>query len=202
MNERKFEKLVEGLAEENHNPSSAARHRMWQQVQGQQSLNPAKSRFRYLKVAAAMAAVLVVGIGIGRWSNPVVQQGPVADLKTEAAARPDVYQQSTLALFNRADALLTEFRLGDCSTAKWDPTSQWAAGMLMQTRLLQGTSAGQNPELGPLLMDLELVLAQIVGINPEHCDQDLAWIRSGLNKRSTLDRLRVAINRSGELNPL
>ncbi len=115
---------------------------------------------------------------------------------------PDIYQHSTQTLFDQADVLLTEFRLGDCSTQELDSTSRWASGMLVQTRLLQGTPVGQNPQIGPLLLDLELVLAQIVGINPENCDQDVAWIRSGLNQRETLNRLRTVNLRRETQDPL
>jgi len=42
-----------------------------------------------------------------------------------------------------------------------------------------------------LLDELELVLAQIVGLSRDNCARDMAWIRQGLQERSTIDRLRT-----------
>ena len=67
----------------------------------------------------------------------------------------------------------------------------WAGGMLLQTRLLMGTSIAQDPEMGALLLDLELVLAQIVGISKENCARDVAWIRDAMAENSTINRLRL-----------
>ena len=67
---------------------------------------------------------------------------------------------------------------------------EWAGGMLVQTRLLMGTPVADDPAVLELLEDLELVLAQIVGISRDNCARDMAWIRSGLENRSTIDRLR------------
>ncbi len=42
-----------------------------------------------------------------------------------------------------------------------------------------------------LMVELELVLAQIVGLSRENCAQDMAWIQKGLQENSTLERLRL-----------
>ena len=39
--------------------------------------------------------------------------------------------------------------------------------------------------------ELELVLAQIVGLSRDNCARDMAWIRDGLRDRATIDRLRT-----------
>jgi len=62
---------------------------------------------------------------------------------------------------------------------------------LLQTRLLLDAPATRDIELIGLLEDLELVLAQIVGLSRDNCARDVAWIKQGLQERSTLDRLRM-----------
>ena len=203
MNDRDFDKLVGRMADEHHNPPPTPRERMWRQVQAGRAQPVGRSRHRFMRTAWAAAAVLVIGIGIGRWSSPPTETGPVAvNNPVREAQLPDLYQQTTLALFNRADAMLTDFRVAGCTAGNLEPTGRWASEMLVQARLLQGTPVGEDPELEALLMDLELVLAQIVGISPDHCDRDVAWIRSGLNERSTLNRLRAVTDRRDVLDPI
>jgi hypothetical protein len=55
----------------------------------------------------------------------------------------------------------------------------------------KGTSAADDIEMNNLLEELELVLAQIVGLSRNNCARDMAWIRQGLQERSTIDRLRT-----------
>jgi len=201
MTERDFEKLVERMADVHNDPPPTPRERMWRQVEARRTRTSPKRRIP--RTFWAVAAVLLLGIGLGRWSSPPRDAGPVAvAVPRTPEALPELYQQSTLALFNKADALLTDFRLSGCDAGEMDPTHEWATRMLRQARLLQGTPVGQNAELEGLLMDLELVLAQIVAINPENCDRDVAWIRSGLTQRATLDRLRAVTDRSTALDAI
>lgn len=196
MDDRDFENLVEQMADAHNPPPPTPRERMWRRVEARR-VPSARRRPRVNRMVWAAAAVLLLGVGIGRWSRPPESAGPVAVVQPAAKpGYPDLYQQTTLTLFNKADALLTDFRLGGCEAAELDPTTKWATGMLTQARLLQGTPAGDDPELAGLLQDLELVLVQIVAINPDNCDSDVAWIRSGLNERATLDRLRAVTDRS------
>ena len=94
-------------------------------------------------------------------------------------------------LFGRADFLLTDFKVRSCGTADLTEVPDWAGGMLVQTRLLMGTPAADDLEMKNLLEDLEMVLAQIVGLSRENCAGDMAWIRQGLLERATIDRLRT-----------
>ena len=207
MNERDFEQLLQ-QAKELHNPPPEVPHqRMWDKIQeggsAQSSSSTQGSNRRLWQPALAMAAVLVLGIGLGRWTKPEPIIEPVAVQKTVNSSHvSEIYQHTTLALFDRADALLTDFRLEGCSSEQITVTSRWANNLLTQTRVLQGSPAAQNEELATLLTDLELVLAQIITINPDQCDRDVAWIRSGLNKRATLDRMRSASARGDRLAPL
>jgi hypothetical protein len=150
-------------------------------------------------MAAAVAAVLVIGIFIGRLSEnpgtiPVVETAPVAVTQPEPTrpeVKSDVYAMAARDLFGRADFLLTDFKVRSCGTDELKEVPDWAGGMLVQTRLLMGTSAADDIEMNNLLEELELVLAQIVGLSRDNCARDMAWIRQGLQERSTIDRLRT-----------
>ena len=158
---------------------------------------------RWWRLGGAVAAVLVFGIAIGRMTAPTTPGPELAGNTPPAttAATPttpgrdrtaELYQLAAADLFGRADARLTDFRVRNCGASDMQDAPSWAAGMLLQTRLLLDTPVAQDPTLRPLLDELELVLAQIVGLSRENCDRDRAFINDGLKERATLDRLRLA----------
>jgi hypothetical protein len=69
-----------------------------------------------------------------------------------------------------------------------------ARELLTMTRLLLDSPLAQDPQLLDLLEDLELVLAQVVRLEPAPREaDDLDLITDGLNQRGVLPRLRAAI---------
>jgi hypothetical protein len=153
---------------------------------------------------AAVAAILIIGIAIGRQTMAPDSTGVLTDsgnlqvaeqrdpvpVNNEAAAE-QVDRLAAANLFGRADFLLTDFKVRSCAQQNLGEAPDWASGMLSQTRLLLDTPVAKDPEMNRLLEELELVLAQIVGLSRNNCARDMAWIKQGLQERSTLDRLRM-----------
>ena len=114
--------------------------------------------------AVAAAAVLVMGIGIGRMTAPV---GPATVATTEGrdpGARSGTMTLAARDHLGRSESLLTMV-LADARAGRVDPeTSEWARGLLGQTRLLMDSGRDVDPSVEALLLDLELVLIQIVGV--------------------------------------
>jgi hypothetical protein len=199
----------EEMARTHNPPCEVPRDRMWERIDAARSerrgvlqpdFNPRHGpAFRIMRLAAGVAAVLVVGFFIGRMSQraeiiPAVEPAPVAihqDQAIDPKIRQDVYALAARDLFGRADYLLTDFKVRSCGKDDLSEVPDWAGGMLVQTRLLMGTSVAEDVEMKNLLDELELVLAQIVGLSRDHCARDMAWIRRGLQERSTIDRLRT-----------
>ena len=71
-----------------------------------------------------------------------------------------------------------------CGKDDLSEVPDWAGGMLVQTRLLMDTPAADDLEMKNLLEELELVLAQIVGLSKDNCAGDMAWIRTGPQRTS------------------
>lgn len=227
-NNKDLDELVNELAQQRHEPPPVPRDRMWRQIDAARAsrrTDPvADARrtwrptlqwltLRRIWYPAAVAIVLVVGISIGRHmdlgdTSPQMAVVPHDSLATETpqleSSNNDlVYQLAAVDLFNRADVLLTDFQTTDCGKTPQDEVvPEWAGGMLLQTRLLLSSPVAENRELSPLLEDLELVLAQIVGISANNCVRDRAWIREGLDERFTLDRLRVAADSGPKLRSI
>jgi len=203
--DKEWAELVRGANE----PPAVPRERMWWAIDSARrerrhlAVVPPAQKFsvgtgRIWRLVAATAAVLVLGVAIGRLTvTPEAPVAVVADGQIQPrstinpAAERKVYRLATADLFGRADFRLTDFRLRSCSQQTPGEAPAWAGGMLLQTRLLLDAPATRDIELIGLLEDLELVLAQIVGLSRDNCARDVAWIKQGLQERSTLDRLRM-----------
>ncbi len=152
-----------------------------------------------LRWAAAAAAVLVVGVGIGRVTAPA--PGPLSTGGGVAARTPDSDALKMVAVehLTRTESLLTMVR-ADARSGRLDPAVvSWARSLLGETRLLMDARSGGDPVMGQLLEDLELVLAQIVGVaGAEDGDQDrlrseLTLALDGMERRDVLPRIQAVI---------
>ena len=208
MDDREFDELVETMKSGHNQPPETPRDRMWERIDASRSeRRPGKGKIagiltpRVWRLTAAAAAVLVLGIAIGRMvprdnvpMGPLVENtAPTAPLLATTDPRTGdlLYRKAAADLFGRADILLTDFKVTPCADQDLEAVPDWAGGMLLQTRLLMGSPVAQDQNMHDLLLDLELVLAQIVGINKDNCARDVAWIRDAIEEKSTIDRLRV-----------
>jgi hypothetical protein len=127
--------------------------------------------------AVAAAAVLVLGVGIGRITAPEAVEtsfAPTVGTEVGTAALTLAAREH----LGRTESLLTMVR-ADARTGRIDPaTAGWASGLLSQTRLLIDQD-GSDPTVNDLLLDLEFLLIQIVGV-AETGSTDVARARTEL----------------------
>jgi hypothetical protein len=155
---------------------------------------------RRLGWGLALAASLVIGIGIGRFgwlSGPFRSSAPVG---TDAALRGSgtAYRVVAAQYLARTEALLTDFH-AESRGGRLDPRFLVSAqDLLATTRLMLDSPAADDPHLSVLLQDLELVLAQIAQL-PAAPGQmsDIDLINQGLTQHSVLTRLRAATPAAG-----
>jgi hypothetical protein len=200
------DKELNKMARSHNPPPEVPRDRMWEKIDAARSdrrgvlepdFTPRRSpAFRIIRIASGVAAILVLGVFIGRMSEqqPVPVPVPVAVRQVETSdpdIKKDIYRLAARDLFSRADYLLTDFKVRSCGKDDLSEVPAWAGGMLVQTRLLMDTDVAEDIEMKILLDELELVLAQIVGLSRDNCASDMAWIRQGLQERDTIDRLRT-----------
>ena len=183
------------LAQDYHEPPAPPREEMWAAIAARR----AAPRVRVIRGpwvwGLAAAAVLAVGVALGRWS---AARGPASDA-TVAADTPGapVPADAPLRLaatqyLSRAEALLTGVRSGSVPVDAQFLAS--ARDLLSMTRLLLDSPLAQDPQLLDLLEDLELVLVQVVQLEPASGGTDeLDLITDGMNQRGVLPRLRSAI---------
>ena len=190
----KFEQWLKDAAQSYHAPRATPREKMWQRIQQTRRNRHVIELRPWMRWALAAAAVLVIGIGIGRWTahQAVVVNAPV--VATTDAIRPDLaYQVAAQQYLARTEVLLTDFR-AQSAHGQLDPQFVAAArDLLTTTRLMLDSPAADDARLQPLLEDLELVLAQITQLpTATGRKNEMDLINQGMNQRSVLTRLRTA----------
>jgi hypothetical protein len=196
------DRLPEGLREAlrgYHEPPAAPREQMWWAISAARAQRRSRQRVaRRLYWGLALAATLILGIGIGRLvsraSRPLPTPGGSAGYVI--AATP--YRVAAGQYLARTEVLLTDFttesrkgRIGARFLAS-------ARDLLTTTRLMLDSPAADDPQLKVLLQDLELVLAQLTQLPDEPRQRsDLDLINQSLTQRSVLARLRAATPAAG-----
>ncbi len=194
MTDDRFERWLEETVRDYHRPPATPHEELWQRIAAERAARTHRALVlrRALRWGVGIAAVLVVGIAIGRWS---AERGGSAAPATAAGAADQAsmlaYRLAAAQYLTRTEALLTGFR---AETRAGEPTAQFSAqarDLLATTRLMLDSPAARDVRLKGLLEDLELVLAQIAQLPPSGDREDVQLINQGLERRSVLLRLRT-----------
>jgi len=208
MSEKRMDDMLEELRDGYNAPPKTPQDEMWGVIEaglGEPrssvvSLDDARRRLRPAwhrpaGWAAAAAAVLVMGVGIGRMTAPVAV--PVA-AGFEIRPRTNVMRTVAVEHLGETEALLTLVK-AEARGGRLDPVVRpWAQTLLAQTRLLLDTPDGVDQEIRELLLDLELALVQIVGV----VEDDMSGARAGveldlamrgLDNRELLPRIQAVL---------
>jgi hypothetical protein len=156
----------------------------------------ARRAYRVLPLVIGLAAMLVIGIGIGRG---MLLRSPVEPSPIAAAATPDAvplpYRLAAAQHLSTTEALLAELPIG-ARVGRTDELADWAADLLTRTRLLLDSPAGDDPELARLLGDLELLLAQIATLAGDRGENEIEMIQDGMERNDVMLRLRTVAARA------
>jgi hypothetical protein len=156
--------------------------------------SPAAGRWVPVTRIAQMAAVLLLGVVIGRFVVPgetAVAPTTIAAVPTDSLDIPEPYQATTSRYLGQTAALLVGLP-SDGSRADGDNIGR-AKDLLSTTRMLLDSPAASDPRLRTLLEDLELVLAQVVRLQAGQSGDELDFIRQALEQRDVMPRLRTAV---------
>ncbi|HEU5260342.1 MAG TPA: hypothetical protein VFU41_02840 [Gemmatimonadales bacterium] len=194
MTEDRFERLLRDAAQDYHRPPETPREDLWRRIAAVREARRRRVAVRggWLRWGMGIAAVLALGIGIGRWS---ARSAP--DMVTVAPARGDqaalAYRVAAARYLSRTETLLTGFRTEARAGTPHAQFTAQARDLLGTTRLMLDSPAGKDPRLKSLLEDLELVLAQIALLPSSGQREDVQLIDQALEQRSVLLRLRSAV---------
>jgi len=146
-----------------------------------------------------LAAALMLGIGLGRFSKPGTASAP-ANLSTAVVTDADAqasgeYDRVASELLGRTVVLLTSLPAEARNVGAGQQFSNQATELLTSTRLLLDSPAASDARFKDLLEDLELVLAQIAMLQSGRSRQDIDLITDALEERDVVPRIRSAVAR-------
>jgi len=184
---------IRELAREVNAPPATPREEMWQAISARRQAQPRRApRPRWVPWAAA---VLAVGIGIGRMSVPESNRPttPATSVADAPRVNPTAYRLAAEEHLAQSEAFLTLFRASLERPGDHRLASATARQLLTGNRLLLDSPAARDEATRRLLEDLELVLAEIAQLSPASPAQDLDLIRDGMERGDVLSRLRQAV---------
>ena len=200
----KFDAWLKDAAKSYHAPLPTPREEMWQRIEHARRHKRVIPLRPWMAWAVAAAALLVLGIGIGRWTanqSNGTDATPIAvtDSSTPESREIDslanlAYKIAATQYLSRTETFLTAFRADANRSTNTARLTRQARELLTTTQLMLDSPAANNdPRLRSLLNDLELVLMQIASLNPIEDGRDRELITQGMNQSNVLPKLRSAI---------
>lgn len=200
MLDDRWDDQLRDAAKDYNDPPETPREQIWARIVAEraetaETLRPLR-HLRPLRWAAGIAAVLALGIGLGRVSintaPPVAAPAPVATATAPRVSNA-AYQVATAEHLSQSEAFLTLFRASVRQGGNEQLASATARQLLATNRLLLDSPAANDGRARLLLQDLELVLAEIAQLSPQPRSRDLDLITEGLERGGVMSRLRTAV---------
>jgi len=211
------DKLQE-LARGYHEPPAAPRDEMWARIQARRAAapeappkvlpfrpRPAVPVHRYAAWAASAAAVLLLGVAIGRGTSrspsaPETVATASAPAAVGAATSNVALDAAVRAHLRQSETYLTLFR-ASVRSGSADPLAVSTARELLASNRFLTSASGTDPKLRALLLDLQLVLVGISQLQAADRPEDFRLITDGLDDAGMLTRLRSATPRGARPYP-
>jgi len=190
MDDDRLGERLEQAARDYHRPPATPREELWARIQAERARRRVSPRVLvlrpWLRWGLAAAAVLLVGVAIGRSTAPTTPALSVA--------RADLpYRVAAAQYLTRTEALLTGFRTDSRPGAADSQFVAQARDLLLTTRLMLDSPVAKSAPMRALLEDLEVVLAQIATLPSSQNAEDVKLINEGIEQRSVLLRLRTSV---------
>ncbi len=197
----RLSELARGFRE----PPATPREEIWTRIQARRQA-PATSRgksgsvldleaarrrrTRWMRGLAALAAVLVIGIGIGRWTaadltGPIAADRAAADTERRGES---VMRYAAVEHLGQVEALLIDLDSGNEREVAIS-----AQSLLTKTQLLLDSKRLTDPAIRALLTDLEMLLVQVAQLDGNGSAIDRELIDENLSNRAIRPRLRHAV---------
>ena len=198
MSHDPFEDLMRDAAHTYNPPPDPPLDAMWKAIEPRVRRNRRRSS-SITRIWLLAAAMLVIGVGIGRMSTSMQHVGPTptpapvlqtASMRT--AANDEPYDAATERYLGQTAALLIALPSAMKSGQADSQFVSRANDLLTTTRLLMDSPAASDPSMHSLLEDLELVLVQVVRLQTNHSRTDMDLINQALEQHDVIPRLRTA----------
>ncbi len=194
IDDRQLDQLLNDAARSYRVPPAAPLDSMWAGIEREafaESARPHRA-VRWTLLSAAAAAVLLLGVAVGRYTAPIDRPHEASIATSPMTGANDPYQRTTVELLGRTAVLLTGLRTPSASKPNAELSAQ-AGQLLTTTRRLLDSPVGTDPRMRDLLQDLELVLAQVARLQSPRQRADIALITNALEERDLVPRVRSAV---------
>lgn len=200
MTDERFDALMRDAATTyNTPPDLPPLDEMWQNIAPQLEtrslqLEPRK-RFPVRPTWLLMAATLILGLALGRASSMMLPAAADQERSVMVASTnvQDSYDATTSEYLGQAAAMLVALP-GQLNSRQSNPNYfAQLEDLLLQTRLLMDSPAGDDPALHALLEDLEVVLIQVVRLQADRDPIKIELLHDALERRDVMPRLRNAV---------
>ena len=198
MSDEHFERLMKDAAATYRRPPEAPLDEMWASIEAEAFGTPLHTKRRVSLMSSPwlrMAAVLVLGVAIGRGSTLFQRSAPPVSqtVATTGKDAGDSYQLTTDRYLDQTVALLVQLPK-QLQSGRTDSAFVARANKSLTTlRLLMDSPAASNPRMRSLFEDLELVLVQVVQMPKTGSAADASLIRQAMQQRDVMPRLRDAV---------
>jgi len=194
MNDDEWDQRLSKAARAYHQPSETPREEIWAGIRARRKRRSILRPPHVIWWSVGVAALLIIGIGIGRLSMKSQPTKPTPELAVQPPSRQSAAMGvAAIQHLSRVEALLTGFRAEGKAAGSDANFSASARDLLSNTRLLLDSPELTDPQMRGLLEDLELVLVQITQLSAEDGHGEVDLITEGLKQRGLLPRLRSAI---------
>jgi hypothetical protein len=200
MDDQELDERLQQAARAHNQPPETPRDAMWEAIQRQRGsptvVRPMPRRWSarpWLPLATAAAAILAVGIGIGRVTSGPAPTPPAIGSREQPAGRAAAFRFAATEHLGQSEEFLTLFRSTVGRTSDHRLASATARRLLTTNRLLLDSPAALDRRTRLLLEDLELVLAGIAQLSPHSPVEDVDLIREGIERGDVMPRLRTAV---------
>lgn len=203
MSDDRFEDFVRRAAREYHRPPETPREQMWARLAATRAERKLARATRpafqwpWVRWGLAAAAVLAIGIAIGRGIGPrSPRRSPMEMAVVPPGAGeqvPAAFQVVALDHLRHVETFLSVFQYEARAGLAAEGTAGLARNLLMNTRLLMDSPARWDARVAALLDDIEVMLAQIASYADSPTPVELRLIDEGIEQRGLLLKLRAAV---------
>ncbi len=207
MTDEKFEEFLKQEAQDYNVPPETPRAEMWAGIDAVRAKRRGERELErrsrpWVHWAAGIAALLLLGIGIGRMTargtvDP--EAGFVASDVDDDLEDDLIFRVAATEYLARTDAFLALFRTEARAGTADAEVAAWAGDLLSMARLMMDSPVTEDPNVRELFEDLESILVQITLYAANQSTEELELIEQGLEERSVQLRLQAALATGSEL---
>jgi hypothetical protein len=215
MDEKELEQQLQRLRADWRVTGEPPLDSMWTRIEAEAFRTaPRRAPARWVRTLLPLAAMLMVGFGVGQLAPSLIRRASRAP--SDQAAVANTQDDGTPARFagqeepfvgiatdylERVTALVVTLAEESRRGQPLEHSTAQARDLLSTTRILMDSPQAGDRHLQDLLEDLELVLAQIVRLPSRPAPPDVQLIDQALDQRDVIPRLRVFLAENTSMQP-